>query len=160
MEAGRLDEARSAFSQLLDLAEHFGDYYLMATITLNMGNLEWRLADFASSERYLEESRSIFLLLGVINGVAECHKLKGIVFFLQEKYRDAYGEYAKSIELNEKTNEMQQAWHGYFNLTEVCIKLGLMQEAKGWWNKGMESFSEKDNPALHREYLELGKQLK
>lgn len=156
---GQFDDARTVYLGLLQSAEQFGDSYLTAMILVNLGYLETNSGNREKAGKYLEESVKMFSATGVLNGHAQALLYMGILSFYESRFEDAYRHYLESVQIFERTNEMVHACWGYYNLAEVSVKLGRMNEARDWHEKGIRSFKAKDDPRLTQMYRELGELL-
>ncbi|HPR65018.1 MAG TPA: adenylate/guanylate cyclase domain-containing protein [Thermoanaerobaculia bacterium] len=160
LDSGKHLEAKEIYTRLFNEAESFGDYYLLATILLNLGNIEIDMQNYEQAFRHLEEALLHFINYGVRNGEAECYNLMGITQYYLGNFQSAYDYYLQSNAIYEDTGEMERACYGYYNLAEVSIELHDVENARMWYEKGMSSFNERDHTALASLYSNLHPMLK
>jgi tetratricopeptide (TPR) repeat protein len=79
----------------------------------------------------------------------------GISFFYQGRFDNSYDCYHDATIALERYGENSEAYHGYYNLAEVCIELGRQDEARRWYETGMRSISSSDYPQIYREFIAL-----
>lgn len=152
---GKAREAKQILTDLIPEAEGLGDFYLIAAILTGIGQASIEISEWETAEAYLNDALKLFSSIGVLYGKAKTLMWFGIMEFYRERYEKAYEYYKTATESFVSAHEMVEACHGYYNLAEVCVSLNRFDEAAGWYDKGIHSFHQQNNPRLAELYQKL-----
>ena len=154
---GKPEEAVKILLELLPAVENLGDFYLLALILSALGQAGISLHQWDQAKEYLEEAMRRFVDHGIPHGKAKVTMRLGILSFYRDEYEKSYEYYLEANAIFENAREKREACFGYYNLSEVCLKLEKAEEAMEWYRKGIDALPACNSPRLAAMFNELGR---
>ncbi|MHA1428170.1 MAG: hypothetical protein ACTSQI_19480 [Candidatus Helarchaeota archaeon] len=119
-----------SFEQIRPLLKNKEIQFKGATILNRVAHLFSELGDLKSAIEYYNGAIKLYTgseaqLLGIFQGLADCHSSVGICRMVQEQYKLAFNHFKKSVEYNQKTIEFQEETKRVLIINQVFFNYGL-----------------------------------
>jgi len=143
---GRLQDAKTQYQKLIDLAPDNKNYHAIAYG--NMGNIYQTQGKLDKAMKMYKEALTINKKLGRKEGIANQYGNMGIIYQTQGKLDKAMEMYKEALTINKELGRKEGIAAVYGNMGIVYKTQGKPDKAKEVWQKSLTLFQELGNKSM------------
>jgi serine/threonine protein kinase/tetratricopeptide (TPR) repeat protein len=145
---GNYSQARIMYLDLLRSLKLNDNAKLQAETFKDLGDLYRSIKKPRRALFYTNKALEMFGRLGMDQGVANCHNNIGLIFWVSQKYEDAFSSFTAAYEINKKLGNFQELAKIQSNIGIIKDILGQTSEVAAYFEGAYQDAQKASDPWL------------